>query len=576
MEWRRGLALGSRPDSEIVEAPRELSYLAPVPVPGVLTVAAGFARTRWARLVVVSLLVLVPCFWHHEIEAADLGSHLYNAWLVQLIHRGEVHGLWIDHRSNNVLFDYLLSAFGALFGLHIAEKIAVATAVLVFFWGVFALVCAATRRAPWYLLPLAAMAAYGWTFYIGVFNYYLALGLSFFALAIVWRGRRRERLIALALAPLIVFAHPLALFWLLGAGLYILLAEGIPRLCHMLLIPLHRIVRFRLDQIFLFVACHLLLFLAGVAALFGIHEYLGTHYIVEARPHNFWFFNGADQFVLFGNRYHIVEYAFLAFVAAALLFDLAARLFTDGSPSGGQAGPSSHASLAPFSEVLTSELGAWWPHRLAYTVPFALYLLLFAAVLLLPHGAHIPGHIGAVALLTDRLTSVSLAVLLCLLGALKPRKWHLAAAAALAAVFFAFVYQDTGRINRMEIEIARLVRTLPPGRRVMGTILPPRNSRVTIQHILDRACIGYCYSYGNYEPGSKMFRVRAVPGNPYVLANYDLAIEMERGHYLVRAADLPVDQVYPCGSSAADLLVRKFCIAPLQVGEQNNAPASKN
>jgi len=489
---------------------------------GAVAPAKRFIRRHWLRAAFVSVLVLVPCFWHREIEAADLGSHLYNAWLVELIHHGQVHGLWIDHRWNNVLFDYLLSGFGWLFGLHAAEKIAVALAVLIFFWGVFALICAARRRAPWHLVPLIAMAAYGWTFHIGLFNYYLALGLSFFALAVLWRGRGAEHLIALALAPLIVSAHPLALLWLVGAGVYVLLTERIPPHYHPLLL------------------------LAGIAVLFGVHDYLWTHYVVEARPHNFWFFNGADQFVLFGKRYEIVELGFLAFVGLALAWDIFRRW--------------------------RQRQARFWA---AYALPFELYILVCGAVLLLPHGAHVPGHIGAVALLTDRLTSVSLALILCVLGAMELRKWHLVAACALAVAFFAFVYEDTGRINRMEEQVVKLVHTLPPNQRVMGTILPPAGSRVTIQHILDRACIGYCYSYGNYEPGSKMFRVRAAPGNPYVLADYDLAIEMERGDYIVKPADLPVWQVYQCGGTGESL-----CIHPLEAGEENDAsgahPASRS
>ena len=505
--------MASRPDSDVAEATREPSLATLAAAPGALAPASRFIRSFWRRAAAVSALVLVPCFWHREIEAADLGSHLYNAWLVELIHRGQVHGLWIDHRWNNVLFDYLLSGFGGLFGLHAAEKIAVALAVMIFFWGVFALICAATRRAPWHLVPLIAMAAYGWTFHIGLFNYYLALGLSFFALAVLWRGRGAERLIAFALAPLIVLAHPLALLWLVGAGLYVLFAERIPRRYHPLLL------------------------LAGIAVLFGIHDYLLAHYVVEARPHNFWFFNGADQFVLFGTRYEVAEFGFLAFVGLALAWDILRRW-------------------------RLREPGFW----AAYTIPFELYLLVCGAVLLLPHGAHVPGHIGAVALLTDRLTSVSLALILCVLGAIQFRRWHLMAACALALVFFAFVYRDTGRINRMEEQVAKLVHTLPPNQRVMGTILPPAGSRVTVQHILDRACIGYCYSYGNYEAGSKMFRVRAAAGNPYVLADYDLAIEMERGEYSVKPADLPVWQVYQCGAAGTSL-----CIHPLEAGEENDA-----
>jgi hypothetical protein len=472
--------------------------------------ASAFARAQRLWIGAISLLVLVPCFWHREIEAADLGSHVYNAWLVQLIHRGQVRGLWIDHRWNNILFDYLLSAFGSFLSLRSAERIAVSICVLIFFWGIFALVGAATRRAPWHLVPFIAVISYGWTFEMGFFNYYLALGLSFWALAIVWRGVGRERLIALAIAPFVLLAHPLGLFWLAGASAYVFSAE-----------------RIRLRY-------HILLLLAAGAALFGVHEYLWRHYVLEAGPEHFYRYGGADQVVLFGSRYRIVEYVLLAFVVGSLGFDAIRRWRAKWS---------------------------WTAHE----IPLELYILTFAAALLLPRGIHIPGHIGAIALLTERLTSLSAVLLCCLLGAMQPSKWHLAGLAAIAVVFFAFVCQDTGKINQMENDVARLVRTLPPHQRVMGTILAPADSRVSIQHILDRACIGYCFSYGNYEPGCKMFRVRAMPGNPYVLSDYALAVDMEDGDYTVQRADLPVYQVYQCGEQGTEL-----CIHALEAGEEND------
>ena len=475
-----------------------------------LSAASRFLREHPAKLLAVSAIVLIPCFWHREIEAADLGSHVYNAWLAQLIARGQLHGLWIDHRWNNVLFDYLLSGFGSLFGLRVAERIAASLSVLIFFWGIFALVCAAARRAPWYLLPCIAAFAYGWTFEMGFFNYYLALGLSFFGLAIFWRGRGWERLIPLAIAPLVVLAHPLGLFWLAGACAYVGVAERIP--------PRY----------------HLFLLLAASAAIFGLHQYLWRHYVVEAHDNSFYWFNGADQLVLFGQRYRIAERAFLIFLLAAIGLDAFHR----------------HRERR------------FWA---GYFIPLQLYAIVGVGVALLPRGIHVPEHIGAIALLTERLTSVSAALLCCILGALRPSKWHLAASLAIAAAFFSFLHQDTGAINRMEEQVVKLVHTLPSNQRVMGTILPAPDSRVPVQHILDRACIGYCFSYGNYEPGTAMFRVRAMPGNPYVLGNYELAVDMEDGDYVVRPEDLPVYQVYQCTDSGTDL-----CIHPLEADEEND------
>src|SRR5271168_3565120 len=169
------------------------------PSSSVRTISALFVRLNYFKILAISALVLVPCFWHRRIIAGDLGSHMYNAWLAQLIERGQVSGLWIERRWNNVLFDLLVSGLGKVFSLHAAEKIAVSVAVLIFFWGVFAFVFAASRSAPWYLLPLIAMITYGYTFHMGFFNYYLSIGIAFFGIAIFWRGNKWERLIPLAL-----------------------------------------------------------------------------------------------------------------------------------------------------------------------------------------------------------------------------------------------------------------------------------------------------------------------------------------------------------------------------------------
>src|SRR5580693_7769727 len=157
----------------------------PGPSPA-LTASLEFVRGYWLRILGISVLLLAPCFWHRHIEASDLGSHLYNAWLAQLIHRGQAPGLWLAHQWTNVLFDFSLSGFGSLFGLRAAERISVSLSILIFFWGAFAFIAAAARRAPWFLAPLIALAAFGYTFHMGFFNFYLALGFSFFGLAILW------------------------------------------------------------------------------------------------------------------------------------------------------------------------------------------------------------------------------------------------------------------------------------------------------------------------------------------------------------------------------------------------------
>ncbi len=483
---------------------------------GSLAIAQRFVREQWPRIAAISALVLVPCFWHREIEADDLGSHLYNAWLVQLIHRGQAPGLWIAHPWTNVLFDYMLSGLGAVFGLHAGEKIAVALAVLIFFWGTFAMAAAATRRAPWLLAPCIALVAYGWTFEMGFFNYYLSLGLAFFGLAVFSRGRGWERLLPLIVAPLALLANPLGPIWLVGACVYVWLAEAAPR-------------RYQF-----------LWFAIAVAGLFAVPKILGGFYPLDPPTKPFYFFNGADQLVLFGPRYAIAEYGLIAFAIIAIASDWILR---------------------------RKERGVWEE----YAIPAEFYALALISVWVLPGGVQVTAGSAAASLLTERFTTISAALACCVLGAMRPQKWHLAAGAAIAAVFFAFLYQDTGRVNKMEQQIVQLVSKLPPNQRVMGSILPPDGSRVMIQHILDRACIGRCFSYGNYEPGSEDFRVRARLGNPYVLTDFDLAASTESGDYIVKPADLPAYQVYECSDDG-----EKLCLAALRAGEENNAMAPES
>src|ERR1035437_5530961 len=67
------------------------------PNPGcsAMEAAGEFLREYWLRFVTISAVVLIPCVWHHHLEAGDLPSHLYNAWLAQLIAKGQAPGLFL-------------------------------------------------------------------------------------------------------------------------------------------------------------------------------------------------------------------------------------------------------------------------------------------------------------------------------------------------------------------------------------------------------------------------------------------------------------------------------------------------
>jgi hypothetical protein len=133
-------------------------------------------------------------------------------------------------------------------------------------------------------------------------------------------------------------------------------------------------------------------------------------------------------------------------------------------------------------------------------------------------------------------------------------------------LFFSLLYRDTGIINKMEERSERLVANLPFGQRVLFTIRNPE-LRVNIAHFVDRACINHCFSYGNYEPSTGQFRIRATPGNGVVMSEVNDVWHMENGVYDVTPDDLPAYEIYRCGEKGADV-----CLRSLRAGEKNNPP----
>src|SRR5713101_3378415 len=162
--------------------------------------ALSFLRENIFAVVLVSALLVVPCFWHSRMQAGDLGSHVYNAWLAQLIEHHQIPGLTIARQWSNILFDLLLLHVGNLVGFTAAEKIVVSFAVLVFFWGSFSFLAELSGRPPWQLTPFLFLLAYGYVFHMGFMNYYLSVGFALFALALAWRGEAANWVLAAALS----------------------------------------------------------------------------------------------------------------------------------------------------------------------------------------------------------------------------------------------------------------------------------------------------------------------------------------------------------------------------------------
>jgi hypothetical protein len=472
------------------------------------------AKTELGRVFLVSAAMLIPCFWQRHIQAGDLASHVYNAWLAQLAGEGKAPGVYTVWQAKNVLFDLMLLKLGGIFGFAAAEKIAVSACVLVFFWGVFTLISVATRKRPWMLAPGLAMLAYGYVFYMGFMNYYLSLGLACFGLAALWHGQRRGILLAVVLAPLVLLAHPLGFLWLAAAGAYRLLwprmkgwEEWLPPAAA---IGIGLVVRWVLAR----------------------HPEFQPDW--PDRPFFRW--DGADQFWVFRPATWYVSLAMIAFVVAATLLDLL--------PWRRGAGNGKERRLFP-----------------------EFYAVAFCLTSLLPENLRPDENAGWIGLLVTRLTLISAIFIFCWLGTLRPRKWHLVALAACAAVYFAFVYRDTRLANQMEENAEEITRKLPPGTRVIATIFEPSDYRMVTLHVVDRACISHCLLYSNYEPATKQFRLRVREGSPVVVASPDDSEDMQFGSYEVQGEDLPLKEIYQC--DAHDWT--KLCVRDLKAGEKNGA-----
>ena len=443
------------------------------------------ARTP-VRASIVSLLLLVPCFWQTHIQAVDLSSHLYNAWLSILIGEGKAPGLVIASQRTNVLFDLMLTALMRTVGPWGAEHIAVPLTVLVFFWGAFAMISAVSNRRPWYLLSIVAMLAYGWTYHMGFMNFYLSLGLSFWAFALLWKRQWKFKLCALPVVMLAYVAHGLPVAWLAGAMAYAGLA---------------RRIRPRARTILMF---------AGVALLVILRQFLMTHFPTRWEPAQFVSMTGADQMSVFESKYHSLEIVLLVIWVSL------------------------------FVRLVKLKSGA----RVLFSIPFQLCVIVGAAVLFLPGAILLPGYNHALRYISERMSLIVGVAGCALLGRVSPGNREKAAIAVLMGLFFAFLYVDTRSLNYVESLMEQSVAQLPAGSRVISALCDQRRDVNLVGHTLDRVCIGHCFSYANYEPSSGAFRVRVAGPSSIVVAEDRDSNALQEGRYVVKPGDVPLYQIY--------------------------------
>jgi hypothetical protein len=486
--------------------------IAPPQIAASFSIPAAISSRNALAYFLISIFLIVPCLWHRHIEAGDLGSHVYNAWLAELVQQGRAPGVYVVWQWNNILFDLLLFYSAKAFGFIAAEKIVVSVCVLIFFWGVFAFLKAVSGKPPWLLAPFIAMLSYGYIFHMGFMNYYLSLGLASLGLSFAWPLRTNGLIVAAILTPVMLLAHPLGFLWFLGTIAY-------------------RVLWLRLRG-----AWKLLPLAAAVLILVAAHWVVAHHpnWDVEWRANHFWLYNGADQFRVFGDRY-------LWFTRAVVLFSL----------------------LATVLALLVA------PNRINFLKErrpiLELYFICFCATTLLPENLLTDPAGGWIGALVSRLTLISAIVGLCWLASLPTRSWYLTFSVVAATIFFTFIYQDTAFLNRMEASADRATQQLPFGTRAVSTIFAPNDYRTIFLHIPDRACIGHCFLVSNYEPSTRQFRVRAREGSPVVTASVDDSQDMQSGIYDVQEEDLPLKQIYQCHAEN----LAQICIRDLAEDEKN-------
>jgi hypothetical protein len=317
------------------------------------------------------------------------------------------------------------------------------------------------------------------------------------------------------LAAFVLVAHPQGFVWLVGCVGYVVLWRLLPGRWK-LAVPI-----------------------ASVIAVVVARFYLMRHY----ESFGVWdlsgpgIYNGSDQLALYSMRYYILSGVALLFGVGCFVAD---RLRRDRAPD------------------------SWAVMRL----PLELHWFVVFAIYVLPDVVRVPLYSGWVGALALRLTTVAAVMGLCVLSSIRPRKWHTGGFAIVAVVFFSFLYQDTATLNRMEAQIEGLIeRSVPISGRVTATIWVPSDSRVPhIVHMVDRACVGKCFSFENYEPPTRQFRVRVEEsGSPFNTDDSDASQQMEAGEYVVQPGDLPMAQIYQCDER--DLT--RLCVRELAAGELN-------
>ena len=404
-----------------------------------------------------------------------------------------------------MLADILLRHTLSWWGPWWAEHCVVALAVLIFFWGAWDFIITVAGRRPWYLVPVLAMLTYGAVFRYGFLNFYFSMGLCFWAASLLWS---RTYGIAFVLFCFAVLAHPL------------------PPVCIVAIVIYVRLVR---QQLWIWAATAAAILIGRVILGHTLRAIWPG--ISIARPGTYLLL-GQSQLLLYGQKYRV-----LAGALALLWIWWIVRLFRKEGV-----------------------------RRVASEARFQVFTLCALISVLCPYLVELPGNRAPASLLACRVTLITGILLCAVLSRITPPRWEQMALAAIAVVFFSFAYADERALNRFENHLRAYVSTLPAGQRVLTVFHDGTGAPLSrLAHVVDRPCLGRCFDYGNYEPGSGQFRIRATRPNPYVFATPD-ATKLEKDEYIVKTGDPPLYQIRLC-----DVRTLRFCETRLSPGEMVRA-----
>jgi hypothetical protein len=196
--------------------------------------------------------------------------------------------------------------------------------------------------------------------------------------------------------------------------------------------------------------------------------------------------------------------------------------------------------------------------RVASSLAFQICIVSAAGVFIMPGAVLIPGFQHSLVYIAERM-SLGVGICVCaLLGTVRAPAFLRYGLVPVALLFFGFLFRDERALNSFEDRMEDAVARLQPGQRVVSGVDDTTLHTFAVAHMIDRVCLGRCFSYGNYEASTAQFRVRATGLNPFVVSRYRDSVDIQQGTYVVTPHDAPI---YRVGLEDGRLVIQ-----PLQIG----------